>query len=272
VESLKRAIQDGNTLLASMLIAKKFTHNDCINCCERQFEELVSQILAHLSHCNDDKQTRIIALVEFFYSELLFSDDQQMEYSSRNNLINQVLAYRTGDTLPIAIVFCELAKRAGFSATGVNFPGHFLIRIEYSNNHAFFLDPLTGKFLSCQQLERYYLSLLDSAEDPVMPSETLEPASTVEVAIKLLQDIKTAFLYEDNLAFALETIELLIVLNPDDPYERRDRGFLLQQLECPQMAKLDYQYFINHCPQDPDAQILKTQMQKWQNQNQPIFH
>lgn len=272
MKSLKQAIQEENTLFASMLIAKEFTHDDCVNCCERQIEALSTRTLAHLSGFKDDKQTRIVALVDFFYSQLLFSDDHQTEYSSRNLLINQVLAYRTGNTLPLAIVFCELAKRAGLYASGVNFPGYFLIRIECAANNAFFLDPITGKFLSCQQLELYYLKFLDSADDPVMPSEALDAASTEEVIVKLLQDIKTAFLYEDNLAFALETIELLITLRPDDPYERRDRGFLLQQLECPQMAKLDYQYFINHCPQDPDAQILKTQMQKWQNQNQPIFH
>lgn len=272
MQLLKQAIVDGDTLRAAMLVAQKFTHDDCINHSASQLDELNNKILAHLSNFNNDKQKRIIALVEYFYSQLMFSSDEQTEYCSRNILINQVLAFRTGDAVLLSVVFCELARRAGFSAKGVNFPGCFLIRIQYTHNKALFLEPVTGKFLDYQRLELYYHNLLDQADDSGMPIEALDAASTGEITIKLLQDLKTAFLYEDNLEYALETIELLIVLSPDDPYERRDRGFLLQQLECPQMAKLDYQYFIRHCPQDPDAQILKTQMQKWDNQSQLIFH
>ena len=272
MQSLKQAIAEGQTLQASILIAQKFTQDDSLNSCVSQLDNLYQQTLLHLSAPSMIKQERLSALVDFFYSHLLFSNEPQTAYSSRNLMINQVLAYRTGDALPVSMVFCELAKKAGFSAKGVNYPGIFLIRIENSDENAFFLDPRNGKFLSYQQLESHYTNLLQQGDDTPMPMEALDAASSEEIILKLLQDLKTAFLYENNLVFALETIELLILLRPDDPYERRDRGFLLQQLECPQMAKLDYQYFIRRCPQDPDAQILQTQMLKWENQSQLIFH
>jgi regulator of sirC expression with transglutaminase-like and TPR domain len=53
---------------------------------------------------------------------------------------------------------------------------------------------------------------------------------------------------------------LALTFVPDDPYEIRDRGFIYQQLECHQIAMSDYQYFIENCPDDPAADLLKNQM------------
>jgi len=51
-------------------------------------------------------------------------------------------------------------------------------------------------------------------------------------------------------------------LCPDDPYERRDRGYLLHQLDCPQVAVADYQFFIDQCPSDPSIEMIRTQVDK----------
>jgi regulator of sirC expression with transglutaminase-like and TPR domain len=54
----------------------------------------------------------------------------------------------------------------------------------------------------------------------------------------------------------------LLSLNPDDPLQRRDRGFLLHQLDCFKVAVDDYRYFVEQCPKDPAAKILKLQLEK----------
>jgi regulator of sirC expression with transglutaminase-like and TPR domain len=52
---------------------------------------------------------------------------------------------------------------------------------------------------------------------------------------------------------------------PDDPYEIRDRGFIYQQLDCHQVALTDYQFFIDQCPDDPAAELLKNQVSAMSN-------
>ncbi|WP_342807464.1 tetratricopeptide repeat protein [Alteromonas sp. M12] len=69
-----------------------------------------------------------------------------------------------------------------------------------------------------------------------MPSDTLNVASTEEILVRLLHNLKASYIREENYQMALRAVDLLIELCPDDPYERRDRGFLLHQLECPQVA------------------------------------
>ena len=61
---------------------------------------------------------------------------------------------------------------------------------------------------------------------------------------------------------ALKCVDILLSLRPDDPFERRDRGFLLHQLDCFKVAYDDYRYFVQQCPKDPAAQLLKMQLDK----------
>lgn len=272
MQELVKAISDDKQLQASWLITKKFSSVEDSFDLDSELALLSEKMSASVSGCNQDLKLQCQMFIDTFFSTLLFSIDTRLNYSSKTLLLNKVLSNRTGDPVSLSIVFCELAKQCGLQASGVNFPGCFLIRLESSPDSAIFIDPLTRRICSFQQLQVHYQSLFEQENISDMPEEALNPASSAEVVIKLLQELKTAFLYEDNLAQALEVIELLIFLCPEDPYERRDRGFLLQQLECTQMAKLDYQYFIHHCPTDPDAQFLKTQIQNWDSQIQQIWH
>ena len=46
----------------------------------------------------------------------------------RNSCLNEVLDRRTGIPITLALVYMEVARRAGLHVEGVNFPGHFLLR------------------------------------------------------------------------------------------------------------------------------------------------
>jgi regulator of sirC expression with transglutaminase-like and TPR domain len=70
---------------------------------------------------------------------------------------------------------------------------------------------------------------------------------------------------------ALKCVDLLLSLKPNDPLQRRDRGFLLHQLDCFKVAVDDYKYFVEKCPKDPTAQILKAQLKKI-NLTETVFH
>jgi regulator of sirC expression with transglutaminase-like and TPR domain len=80
--------------------------------------------------------------------------------------------------------------------------------------------------------------------------------------IEHLTALKNSLIRELAFDQALKCVELLIELHPEDPFERRDRGFLLHQLDCFKVAYDDYQYFVEQCPKDPAAQLLKIQLEK----------
>ena len=77
--------------------------------------------------------------------------------------------------------------------------------------------------------------------------------------VRLLHNLKVSYINEKCYSEALTAVELLVNLCPNDPYERRDRGFLLHPLDYTQV---DYQYFIHKCPKDPATQLLQAQLQQ----------
>lgn len=269
--TLKRAIAQHDVLMASLIIGESFQSGLCRDEFIGKVEQMVQDIKLKLDDKLESAQ-QFAQLVRIFYKELAFSGDSNACANSHYGLLNHVIDYRTGIPVSIAIVFCAVAQKLGFAVSGVNFPGHFLIRYQSSDTKAVFLDPLNGNMLNWQALESLYFSLFEGAGEETMPIEALNPASSEEIISRLLHNLKAAYIQEHNYPNALTVVNLLVSLAPDDPYERRDRGFLLHQLECPQVAKADYQFFISQCPKDPSAKLLKVQMRQWDANQQMVFH
>ncbi|KXI30756.1 SirB1 family protein [Paraglaciecola hydrolytica] len=210
--------------------------------------------------------------IRFFYVELAFSADEQHYFAKQNSLINKVMEYRTGIPMSLAIVFQALAEKLGFSVHGINFPGHFLLRADFVQAESVYLDPNNGNVLSYSDIEALYFKILGDVEQQKMPPEALLPATCEESVVRLLHNLKAAYINAQDFHFALLAVELLVELCPNDPYERRDRGFLLHQLDCLQVAVADYQYFIRQCPQDPASELLAAQVKHLVAQPLAVFH
>lgn len=271
VPDLKEAIKNQDTLTASLLVAGHFSPGVSASEYKNRVDALTKAVKQDMLLHNTD-EAGFKALVKRFYTKLAFTGSAQDFFSSKYSLLNEVIDYRTGIPVTLSILFCHIASTLGFNVSGVNFPGHFLIRYEISDERVLFVDPLDGRFLNWQELESLYFSILGDMEEDEMPAEVLEAAEPQDIVLRLLQNLKAAFIKEEKYQAALSTIELLIQFCPDDPYERRDRGYLLHQLECPQVAMADYQYFIRQCPQDPAAQLLKLQIRHLSSEPPMILH
>ena len=75
-----------------------------------------------------DRYARIKALNEYLFDELQFTGNIEHYTDPRNSFLNEVLDRRTGIPITLAVVYMEVARRAGLEVEGINFPGHFLLR------------------------------------------------------------------------------------------------------------------------------------------------
>lgn len=252
--TLKQFIELDNTLDAALYLAKLFNPTIELSGYHQLVADLVSdcQVNQDSHTLQDFKQ-----LVRCFYAEQLFTSGNAASLNSDLCLVDKVLDYRSGLSVSIAIIFENIANQLGFNVKGINFPGHYLLCLQLGQQRRYFIDPLNGRFLNYQQVCALY-TLITGEEE--MEPEQLDTADTHTTIVRLLTNLKAAFMDEQRFAQALQCVDLLIELCPDDPYERRDRGFLLHQLQCFKVALADYQYFIRQCPSDPAAQLLKLQL------------
>lgn len=72
---------------------------------------------------------RIAALNAYLFEDERFAGNDAQYDDPRNSFLNEVLDRRTGIPITLALVYMEVARRAGIDAEGVNFPGHFLVRV-----------------------------------------------------------------------------------------------------------------------------------------------
>jgi regulator of sirC expression with transglutaminase-like and TPR domain len=272
VKELKQAVHDRDCLMASLRIVQLFQAGDC--------QAKVYQLKVHnwvedaklfigSTEINLDTFSRFI---QFFYVNLAFSGDDKHYFSSKYSLLNQVIDFRTGIPISLAIIFQSMGRALGFDVQGVNFPGHFLIKCNFVDQPAIFLDPLNGNQLNRSDLETLYFSILNEMHNESMPEAALHEASCDETIVRLLHNLKASYINEKSYSQALAAVQLLVKLCPNDPYERRDRGFLLHQLDCTQVAIADYQYFIRQCPKDPGTQLLQVQLQQLNERTPAVFH
>ena len=68
----------------------------------------------------------------------------------------------------------------------------------------------------------------------------------------------------------LEMINFRLIFSPDDPYEIRDRGMIFATMDCFQAAYEDLSYFVDQCPDDPSAVMIKMDIKQLEQKGKEI--
>jgi len=195
----------------------------------------------------DDGSTpaRVTALNEFLFEEMQFSGSNDYE-DPRNSCLNEVLDRRTGIPITLAVVYMEVARRAGIQIDGVNFPGHFLVRCPDMNDAmgaGLIIDPFHGGALLSEHKCRVLLQ--KHVGSKIAFSKALvAPATRSEIVVRMLLNLKLLYVHMRSFPQARVITEMLLSLNPSALSELRDRGLLAYHLNDVTGALRDLQTYL----------------------------
>ncbi|GLX79966.1 UPF0162 protein [Thalassotalea insulae] len=220
------------------------------------------QVLAPLiSECQlaiegiEEPMARAECLINELYVGQLFLDNERVLWPVISHQLTAAIDYKIIAPVLKAAVLQHIANACELEAELVYVPEKVMVRIICDDIYSIIFDPISGESITGQQLDER----LDELE--VEPGQAylnaMEPQSII---VEYLSSLKQALINELLFDKALKCVDLLLALRPDDPFERRDRGFLLHQLDCFKVAYDDYQFFVKQCPKDPAAQLLKLQL------------
>jgi regulator of sirC expression with transglutaminase-like and TPR domain len=160
-------------------------------------------------------------------------------YHPQNSFLNQVLDRKRGMPITLALLYCEVARRAGLDAVGVALPWHFMAEFR-------------GKNVSVL-VDVYDRGARISAEDRAkLPQEHLAPASKKQILARMLNNLKGAYRLRGPLPKALAAVERILVLSPTLD-QVRDRGLILAKMTLLGPAWFDLKLYARLAPDAPDA-------------------
>jgi regulator of sirC expression with transglutaminase-like and TPR domain len=198
----------------------------------------------------------IRVLNEYLSDDQRFTGNRERYDDPRNSFLNEVLDRRTGIPISLAVVYLEIARRAGVAVDGVNFPGHFLLRAAAGDprprGDVLIVDPFHGGALlsevDCREMLRQHVG-----EDAAFDRHLLEPATRHEIVIRILVNLKRLYVRMRSFPQARFVADLLLTVDPSAVSELRDRGLLAYHLQDFGAALRDLETYLRLLPRYGDA-------------------
>jgi regulator of sirC expression with transglutaminase-like and TPR domain len=203
------------------------------------------------------------AVSSYLYGALDFRGNEQDYYDPRNSLLPDVLDRKLGIPITLALVYCEVARRAGVRARGVSFPGHFLVRIDAREREdaPVAVDPFFGgRVLDDAGLQRLLHRAAPSQTFTV--DEHLAAASSRTMLVRMLINLKWIHATRGDFARALLALDRIISLTPDSAPALRERGLLAARLGAVEAARADLSRLLELVPQAPDANSIRQRLEE----------
>ena len=204
---------------------------------------------------------RRLACVDYvLFRQEGFKGNEDDYYEPENSFLNRVMERRRGIPITLSVLYMEVARRAGLDAQGVGFPGHFLVKTVCEDQEVF-VDPFHGvSILSPSDLQGL-LDKLYGGRLKVQP-EFLSAVSNRQIVQRMLNNIKLIYSNRQDLKRCLRTVEHLVILNPDDADQIRDRGLLRLRLEDSAGALADFERYLELAPDSGSAATVREQIER----------
>ena len=216
-------------------------------------DRMGQEAAARMQHTADDS---VRAFNEYLYDEQGFSGNRDRYDDPRNSFINEVLNRRVGIPISLAVVYLEVARRAGLHVDGINFPGHFLLRARdavttEARSEVVIIDPFHGgaqlSEYDCRQLLRQHVG-----DQAAFDTALLAPATRHEIVVRMLVNLKRLYVRMRSFPQARVISSLLLVIDPAAISELRDRGLLAYHLQDFQAALRDLEEYLRLAPKSSE--------------------
>jgi len=194
-----------------------------------------------------DVPAQVAMLNAYLYEELGFSGNRDHYDDPRNSFLNEVLDRRLGIPISLAAVYLEIGRRAGLRLEGVNFPGHFLVRVRAEEE--IIIDPFHGGALlsevDCRHLLRQHLG-----DEAAFDRALLATATRQHIVVRMLVNLKRLYVRMRSFPQARAIADLLLTVDPSALSELRDRGLLAYHMEDFAAALRDLENYLRLMPRE----------------------
>jgi regulator of sirC expression with transglutaminase-like and TPR domain len=171
---------------------------------------------------------RLEALNAVLFARHDYAGDELTYDDVQNANLMRVIDRRRGLPVALSILYIHAARAQGWSIEGVNFPGHFLVRLRHDSAAAI-VDPFRrGALRQIDELRRMLKS--SAGEGAELTAEHYAPVGNRAILLRLENNIKQRLLQGENLAAAAQVAQRMLLLAPQDAALWRESGIIQARL------------------------------------------
>jgi regulator of sirC expression with transglutaminase-like and TPR domain len=208
-------------------------------------DEMAAALAAAAAGVGRPLAARADAIAAVLFGRFGYVGDRDTYDDLANADLMRVIDRRRGLPIALSILYLHLARGQGWAAEGVNFPGHFLVRL-VDGREGRIVDPFHGgAAVGRDDLARLVKDVL--GPETRLSAEHLAPASNRDILLRLLNNAKGRLLRAGDQAKAATVLDRMLLVAPRAPalwHEaatlNAELGRLQRALACVDaLAKLD---------------------------------
>lgn len=177
---------------------------------------------------------------------------------SYDNLMNanlmRVIDRRRGLPVALGILYLHAARAQGWEIYGLNFPGHFLLRLDLGGQRAI-IDPFNGGAERDAATLRSMLKAMAGSAAELKPEHTA-PVSNRDILLRLQNNIKLRLIQEERSGDALEVVETMLMIAPDRAELWREAGILHSHFDNMRAAIMAFEHYLELSGPEPGRQEI----------------
>jgi regulator of sirC expression with transglutaminase-like and TPR domain len=224
----------------------------------RRLDRLAARVRPRLA---GSLPARTAALAEFLFEECGFAGNDEHYYDPRNSYLNKVIDRQVGLPITLSLLAIAVGTRAGLPVVGVALPGHFVAKAVGPDGDEVLFDPFHGGQVldpdGCEELVGAVTGRPFEAT-----REALAATPPAAFVLRMLNNLKTAYVAERSHLRAARVARRLVQLLPDEPGQRRDLGLLLVQAGRYGPAVGPLRHYLAADPDADDAKDVRKVLHK----------
>ncbi len=167
---------------------------------------------------------RLAALNGVLFDRHGYQGDSATYDDLQNANLMSVIDRRRGLPVALGILYMHAARAQGWEIEGLNFPGHFLLRLRLQDRAAI-VDPFhAGRVCDTADL-RALIKAIEGGTAELSPAHC-EPAGNRQILLRLQNNLKLRLVRDDRIDQAVAILEGMLLLAPEEPRLWHEAGVL----------------------------------------------
>ncbi len=217
---------------------------------------------AEIDTANPAPEDMVRVINKVLVEDFRYAGDEETYDDLDNANFMRVIERRRGLPVAIGILYIHAARAMGWGAAGLNFPGHFLIRLESRDGRRLIIDPFHGGRPMETQSLRELLKLVRQDAGAELEAVHYKPVSNREVLIRLQNNVKTRRMELNEVNGALEALSNMQILDPENAPLWREAGVMHMRLGQLKNAVEAFEGFVARAPEGPDRRKIGQVVQE----------